>query len=137
MPHDDHELRLTILRLARRIRLMQADESVTEGQRTALFQLHRHGPQTLGSLSALERVSPPSMNRTVGALVDAGLVTRVTDSDDARRVTIALSVDGDAFVAETRRRRDEWFTRRLHTLAADERQLLLDATPILARLADE
>ena len=100
------ELRFAIQRLARRIRAMQADQLVTEGQRGVLFTLFNNGPQTLGSLSEHERVTPPSMNRTVNALVAGGLVTRVAAQDDGRKVALDLSDAGRAFIHETRRRRD-------------------------------
>ncbi len=135
----DHspELRLVIQRLSRRIRAMQADDQVTEGQRSVLFQLANHGPQTLGSLSEREKVTPPSMNRTTTALVAAGLVTRATAEDDARKITLDLSDAGRAFVGETRRRRDAWFTKRLAALTPEQRQVLEQAMPILQELADQ
>lgn len=137
MPKDDaQELRFAIQRLARRIRAMQATD-VTESQRTVLFTLHHEGPQTLGSLSAHERVTPPSMNRTVGALVTAGLVTRITAADDARKVTVDLSDAGRAFISETTRQRDAWFTTQLAALPADQRKLLQQVTPILKDLANQ
>ncbi|MHB1171838.1 MAG: MarR family winged helix-turn-helix transcriptional regulator [Lacisediminihabitans sp.] len=138
MPNgDSQELRLAIQRLARRIRAMQADDDVTEGQRSVLFVLSHHGPQTLGSLSEHERVTPPSMNRTINALVTSGLVTRVTAEDDARKVTLDLSKSGRAFIKETRRRRDAWFTKRLAILTPEQRHLLEEASPILQELADQ
>lgn len=137
MPQDDaQELRFAIQRLSRRIRAMQASD-ITESQRTVLFTLHHEGPQTLGSLSAHEGVTPPSMNRTVGALVAAGLVTRITAEDDARKVKVDLSAEGRAFIRETKRRRDAWFTKQLATLSPDERKLLQQVTPILKELANQ
>ena len=133
---DDQDIRLAIQRLARRIRSMQADDDVTEGQRAVLFALSKNGPQTLGSLSEHERVTPPSMNRTINALVDLGLVTRKTAPDDARKVSLDLSSTGHAFVSETQRRRDAWFTTRLDALPAEQRRLLREVTPILRDLAD-
>jgi DNA-binding MarR family transcriptional regulator len=133
---DAQDLRFAIQRLARRIRAMQASD-VTESQRTVLFTLHHEGPQTLGSLSTHERVTPPSMNRTVNALVAAGLVTRTTAEDDARKVTVDLSDAGRAFIQETTRRRDAWFTTQLAALPADQRKLLEQATPILKDLANQ
>jgi DNA-binding MarR family transcriptional regulator len=130
------ELRLVVQRLARRIRAMQADSDVTEGQRSVLFVLNNNGAQTLGSLSEHERVTPPSMNRTINALVASGLVTREADERDARKVTLDLSPSGRAFVKETRRRRDAWFTKRLAALTPEQRQILEQATPILQELAD-
>src|SRR6201996_9278267 len=116
MTHDDQELRLSVQRLARRIRSMQGDEDVTEGQRSVMFTLANDGAQTLGSLSEHERVTPPSMNRTINALVQAGLVTRVSAEDDGRKVRIDLSDAGRKFTEETRRQRDAWFTQQLAKL---------------------
>ncbi len=137
MPADDQDLRLAIQRLARRIRAMQADDEVTEGQRAVIFALANIGQQTLGSLSEHERVTPPSMNRTINALVALGLVTRVTADDDARKVTLDLSDSGRAFITETRRRRDAWFTKRLAALPPEQRRLLAEVAPILRELADQ
>ena len=134
--HDDQDIRLAIQRLARRIRSMQADDDVTEGQRAVLFALSKNGPQTLGSLSEHERVTPPSMNRTINALVDLGLVTRKTAADDARKVSLDLAPAGCDFTRETQRRRDAWFTTRLDALPAEQRRLLREVTPILRDLAD-
>ena len=92
------------MRLARQVRSQKAEGDVTDGQRSVLFALEENGEQSLGSLSERERVTPPSMNRTVGKLVELGFVTRVTASDDARRVTISITDAGLTFVHETRRR---------------------------------
>jgi DNA-binding MarR family transcriptional regulator len=137
MPHDDQELRLAIQRVARRIRSMQADEDVTEGQRSVLFALSNRGPQTLGSLSEHERVTPPSMNRTINALVAAGLVTRTIADDDARKVKLDLSDAGHDFIKETKRRRDAWFTKRLAALTPEQRRVLDEVIPILREIADQ
>ncbi|MFM9919549.1 MarR family winged helix-turn-helix transcriptional regulator [Lacisediminihabitans sp. H27-G8] len=135
-PSDDQDLRLAIQRLARRIRSMQADDEVTEGQRAVLFALAKSGTQSLGSLSEHERVTPPSMNRTINAMVELGLVTRETAPDDARKVCLDLSPAGEAFVSETRRRRDAWFTTRLDALPSEQRRMLRQVAPILRDLAD-
>ncbi len=116
---------------------MQGDKEVTEGQRSVLFALFTTGQQTLGSLSEHERVTPPSMNRTINALVSAGLVTRETATDDARKVCLDLSPAGRAFIVETRERRDAWFTQALAELSKQERAVVDAAGPILRRLADQ
>jgi len=131
-----HELRLTIMRLARHMRRQKAEGDITDGQRSVLFALEENGEQSLGSLSERERVTPPSMNRTVGALVELGYVTRESSTDDGRRVTIAITAPGTQFVRETRRRRDEWFSSRLATLTSDERSIVEQAAPILKSLSE-
>ena len=134
--NDDQEIRLTIQRLARRIRSMQSDETVTEGQRSVLFALANNGAQTLGSLSEHERVTPPSMNRTINALVKAGLVTRVSAQDDGRKVSIDLSATGHTFIQETRRKRDAWFTQQLAALTPAQRLIIDQSATILRKIAD-
>jgi DNA-binding MarR family transcriptional regulator len=76
------------------------------------------------------------MNRTVNALVEAGLATRETASDDGRKVTIDLSDAGRAFITETRRRRDAWFTKRLAGLSPADREIMYSAGRIMRELAE-
>ena len=132
-----HQLRLTVLRLARRVRAERADDAMSDGRLSVLSLLSNEGAQTLGSLAEHERVTPPSMNRTINALVEAGLVTRVADASDGRKVVIDLSDAGRTLVRETRRKRDAWFSARLARLSPEERATLDAAAPILRRLADQ
>jgi DNA-binding MarR family transcriptional regulator len=132
----EDDLRIAIMRLGRRMRLERADGTVTDGQLSVLFALRKEGPQSLGSLSEHEGVTPPSMNRTVNALVEAGYVTRETATDDARKVDIAITDAGVAIVTETKRRRVAWFSQRIARLSARERAALETAADILRELAD-
>lgn len=132
----EEDLRLAIMRLARRMRQERAGGAVTDAQLSVLFVLWKHGAQTLGSLSEHENVTPPSMNRTVNVLVDAGLATRTTAADDARKVDIAISEAGLAIVKETKRRRIAWLSERIARLSERERRALETAAGILRELAD-
>jgi len=132
----DDELRIAIMRFARRMRLERADEDVTDGQLSVLFVLTKHGAQTLGALSEHERVTPPSMNRTVNALENNGLIVRESSPDDGRKVLITLTDRARALVVETQRRRVALFSRQLASLSAAERGALDAAAPILRTLAD-
>jgi len=118
------------------MRLERAGADVTDGQLSVLFVLWKEGPQTLGSLSEHERVTPPSMNRTVNALVEAGLVTRTDAPDDGRKVLITATDAGIEIASETKRRRVAWFATRLAALDAADRAALDAAAPILRTLAD-
>ena len=133
---SDDDLRLAILRLARRTRAERAGEDVTDGQLSVLFVLWKEGPQTLGSLAEHERVTPPSMNRTVNALAESSLVTRDASPDDGRKVLIDVTESGHTIISETRRRRDVWFSRRLADLSPEQRQILELCAPVLRELAD-
>ena len=132
----DSELRVTIQRLARRIRSERADDNVTDGQFSVLCVLAKEGPLGLGDLSNSERVTPPSMNRTVNALVESGYASRSGSPDDGRKVLIDVTEDGHTVIRETRRRRDAWFSRRLADLTPEQRHVLELSAPVLRELAD-
>ncbi|MBC7725751.1 MAG: MarR family transcriptional regulator [Burkholderiaceae bacterium] len=129
------EIRVAVNRLSRRLRAEKADTDLTDGQTTVLGVLSVRGPLTLSELAEIERVTPPSMNRTVGALVDAGYIERETSPDDRRKVFLHLSPTGTELVRETRRRRDEWLYQRLADLSPAERRTLADAATILRALS--
>jgi DNA-binding MarR family transcriptional regulator len=135
-PHLDDDLRIAVMRLARRMRLERGGSDVTDGQLSALFVLAKYGAQSLGSLSEFERVTPPSMSRTVGALEGDGLVTRTASADDRRKVLIEITPAGLAIVQETKRRRAAWFSTVLAALTDEQRDALDAAAPILRELAD-
>jgi DNA-binding MarR family transcriptional regulator len=134
--HLDDELRVAVLRLSRRTRLERADADVSDTQLSVLFHLWKQGPQTLGSLADLDRVTPPSMNRTVGSLAELGLVTRTASPDDGRKVVIDITPAGAEVASETKRRRAAWFNTALTRLTDEQRAALDVAAPILAELAD-
>ena len=128
-------LRLSVMRLGRRMRAERADSSLTLSQTSALATLERNGPLTPRELAARERVQPPSMTRIAAALEAAGLVTRTDHPTDGRQVLLAASPAGVALLREDRRRRDVWLAQRLHELEPDEVAVLARAAQILDRLA--
>jgi len=132
---DSDELRLLVQRLARRIRNNRADGSMSDTKMGVLFRLEVSAA-TPGQLAERERVSPPSMNRTLNALEQASLVTRSPDPDDARKVIVTLTPEGAALIAETRRLRTEWFGERLAELSQDERDALQAVIPVLRHLSE-
>lgn len=131
-----HDFRLANGRLARRLRQQQADNEVTPGQFSALCTLVSRGPLTLGELSEQERVTPPSMNRTVNALVEAGLALRENSAEDGRKVRLSPSDAGGDLVIKTRERRDAWIAQRVVKLTPHEQQVLAEATIIMKGIAE-
>jgi DNA-binding MarR family transcriptional regulator len=129
------ELRVSLMRLARRLRAERLDEGLTPTQLAVLGTLDRHGPTTLGELASHEKVQPPSMTRTTATLEERGLLTRVTEAVDRRQVRIAISAAGLALLREDRKRRDAWLAGRFEQLTSDERALLHQVAPLLDRLA--
>jgi DNA-binding MarR family transcriptional regulator len=133
---DDEELRILIQKVARRIRSNRSSEDLSDTQLGVLFRLEEadHSP---GALAARERVSPPSMNRTLNGLETAGYIARHPAEDDARSVRVTLTPAGRTQIAETRAARSAWFRDRMDDLSHEERGALEAVIPILRQLADE
>jgi DNA-binding MarR family transcriptional regulator len=130
------ELRVSLLRVARRLRAEKSDSELSDGQFSVLAVLDRHGPLTPHALAEHERVQPPSMTRILAGLVGRGLVDREPDPGDRRQVIVRSTELGALAVKETRRRRDAWLARRLADLDQSERAVLAKASEILRRIAD-
>jgi DNA-binding MarR family transcriptional regulator len=135
--HDlSSALRVAVARLSRRLRAEKADDELSDSQTSTLAYLVREGSGTIGRLSEHERVKPPSMNRTVNHLEQAGYVRRTADDADGRRVVVVPTEAGVQLVTETRRRRDAWLHQRLRTLTPEQRTVLAEAATIMRELAD-
>ena len=131
------QVRLATIRLARRIRAQKSDDRVTDSQMTVLMHLAKHGSMTLSELAEAERISAPSMNRTVDCLETAGHVVRTPDDVDRRKTNIALTAGGGGIVTETVSVRNAWLTEHLRHLSAEERATLVAAAEIMGRLATQ
>ena len=129
------ELRIGVMRLARRLRSQRADHGLTLGQVSVLAALDRHGPLSPGEVAAHEGISPPSATRTIASLADLGLVTRTPHASDGRQLVIALTEGARDLLHEDRRRRDAWLADALEALSPHERAVLREAAPILDRLS--
>ena len=128
------DLRVALMRTTRRLRAEKSSEAITDAQYSVLAKLDCDGPQTPRALADFEHVQPPSMTRTVNALVEAGLVTRAGHPVDGRQVLVEITPAGSAEVKETRRRRTAWLAGRLAQLTPDERDTLARAADILLRV---
>jgi len=129
-----HELRDTIARLVRRLRL---EPGPPAPQLTVLARLDREGPASVSDLAAAERMRPQSMAQTVADLERAGLVSRRPDPADKRRLFVELTAPGTELLHVTRARREGWLTDALEReLTAAERAALGDVLALLRRVAD-
>ncbi|MGH3498518.1 MAG: MarR family winged helix-turn-helix transcriptional regulator [Nocardioidaceae bacterium] len=129
-------LAMSVSRLSRRLR-QERGSTLTATQLSVLGTLRRHGSLTAGAIAAIEKVQPPSMTRTLGCLVDLGLVGREPDPTDGRQIVIHLSEEGEHTLAAERKRRDRWLATRLRELDHADRDVLRSAAVVLDRLAQE
>jgi DNA-binding MarR family transcriptional regulator len=132
-------LRLTVARLARRVRQegMSASGDVSVSRLAALTTMEALGPITLGELAAIEQVQPPSMTRIVARLEQAGLAEREIDAKDRRIVRVRATDAGRRLLAESRTRRDAFLAKRVARLSDDERELLARAISVLDKLLED
>ncbi len=115
-------LRVRLRRFERWSRAAAAEVGLTHAQHQLLLAVRGHdgvlGP-TLGEVAAYLLVSQPAASELVERTVELGLVRRERDVDDARRVRLRLTTEGDAVV------------RRLTAVHLDELRAL---APALGRL---
>ena len=135
LAHLANDLRLACMRISRRIRF-ESTPVVAPHQFSVMARLEDTA-LTPRELAGIERVSPPSMTRTIAGLVERGLVARQDDPLDGRQVFISLTPQGLSLLKETRRKRDAWMATRLKGNSADEREVLARASVILTRVASE
>lgn len=135
LAHLASDLRLACIRISRRVRF-ESTQLVAPHQFSVMARLENNA-LTPRELAGIECVSPPSMTRTVAALVDRGLVARQDDPLDGRQVFLSLTPQGHSTLKQTRRKRDAWMATRLKSVSADEREVLIRASVILTRLASE
>ena len=126
------ELRIVLGQLVRRLR---SEYSFPIAQASVLSRLDRDGTQTTSALAAAERVRPQSMAQTLLELEGDRLISRHPDQSDRRQILIELTERGRDRLREDRRRREGWLAEAIATLSADEQRTLIDALPLLRRLA--
>jgi DNA-binding MarR family transcriptional regulator len=129
------QLRVTVMRLARRLRAERAGHSLSLTQISALATLEREGPLGPGELAAHEQVQPPSMTRVLAGLHERGLIERTPHASDGRQHVVTLTKDARELLKEDRRRREAWLAQKLVVLTPDEREVLRRAVTIIDRVA--
>ena len=99
----DESLPMALMRareaVMRRFRPLLAEHDLTEQQWRVLRALaDADAPVTAGDLAERTFLLGPSLSRILANLTDRRLVTRTTDTDDARRAVLAVSPAGRRLV---------------------------------------
>jgi DNA-binding MarR family transcriptional regulator len=130
-------LRLSIGLLLRRLRQVPTGDELTLSESAALARLDRGGPATAAELARAEQISPQSMGATLGTLETRGLIERVRDPEDGRRLILSVSRPGLALLRDRRNRRTAQLQQALSTgFSPAELEQLAAAAPLLERLAN-
>jgi DNA-binding MarR family transcriptional regulator len=115
-----NQLRPVLLRLSRELRQETEQLGVTSRQVTLLWLIRGNPGMSLRELAAEERISAPALSGHVDRLEKAGLLARVRDESDRRRVGLALTDEGERLLRRVRARRTTWLADRLRGLDDDE-----------------
>lgn len=122
----DHELQSVSKRMVSRMGL-------TAPQRLAVRFIGRHPGVTLGALADLLHLHPGTVTGIVVRLEGAGLVTRVRNTQDTRRVHVTLTVKG----RQVDRRRKGTVEAAVRRVAGGLSEKQLDqAADVMRRLAE-
>ena len=135
MPTDSQRLALAVARLNRRLRQERHSE-LTPSQLSVLGTLVTLGPTSPSAVATRERVSAPSVTRTINCLAEEGYVVREPHPDDGRQVVVTVSDRGREVLGEERQRRDAWLDQRLKHLGPRERGLLREAAALMEGIAE-
>jgi DNA-binding MarR family transcriptional regulator len=128
------ELRVAVMRLARRLRTERPDTGLSLTQIATLGTIDRHGSLTPREIAEHERVQPPSMTRVLAGLEQLGLIVRTPHDRDGRQHHVSLTRAAQDLLREDKRRREAWLAQRLAELTIEERELLAAAAPIIDRI---
>lgn len=128
-------LRLAVTRLARRLR-QQSAEGLSPSQTSALSSIERHGGLTPSELARIEHIRRPTATRVLGALAEAGLITREPDATDRRSARVKVTREGAAVLKRGRSRKNVYLARRLRALDADDLDTLARAAELIEALTE-
>jgi DNA-binding MarR family transcriptional regulator len=132
-----HEVRQSVMRLARRLRQQRPDNGLSQTKLVVLGRLDRAGPTTATALAESERIQPQSITRAIAELVAQDLVARRPHPTDRRQVLLEITPAGLEVITTDRRGRDEWLaTAMATTLTPAEQEFLRVASTLLDRLAE-
>lgn len=136
IPSDDvRRLRMALGRVGRVVR-QHPEEELSYALVSLLFTIERTQPATATELAECERVTAPSVSRSLNRLEALGLIERTPDETDGRVTRICLTDAGRSERENILRSREEWLIDRLSSLSADDLRKLLKALPALERLCD-
>jgi DNA-binding MarR family transcriptional regulator len=102
-----------------------------------LSAIDEHNSARLCDLAALDYCSQPVMTTQVRRLEDARLVSRTTDSADARSVRIHITAAGRSVLAQVRADRGATIDQHLARLDDADRRTLAEAVRIMRSLLND
>jgi DNA-binding MarR family transcriptional regulator len=123
------------IHLLRRLRREDDASGLSAPRLSALSVLVFGGPQTIGALAAAEQVRVPTMSRLIAQLEADNLLKRIPDPKDARVVRVEATPTAHTLLHAGRRRRVAALSADVARMTSEDRRTILEAIPLLERLA--
>ena len=126
-----HDMRL----LARKMELMTKSEAsccgITLTQCHLLTEIGWAGAASLNALSERLGVDKSTMSRNIEVLVTGGLVSRTTDPDNRRAVTIMLTAAGRKLFEQVEASMTQFYQTLFQALPASKRSQVIESLALL------
>ncbi|WP_165611226.1 MarR family winged helix-turn-helix transcriptional regulator [Sphingomonas jatrophae] len=126
-----------VFRIYRSLRQQPALKDMAPQDPVLLKQVARRPGIGLSDLARLERLRAPTITSHINRLTAAGLVRRVHDSHDRRRVGLHITAKGQRAIRHATEVRHAFIAERVAALSEAEVEALRIAAPILMRLGDD
>jgi DNA-binding MarR family transcriptional regulator len=133
---DVVRFRVSIGRLSRHLRTIDAAHGLTPTQSSLLAAVVRLGPTRLSDLSRSEGVNATLLSRAIADLERRGLAVRSTDPVDRRAASLAVTPAGARLVRRLRDARSDVLREQVERLTHREQRRLAAALPVLDLLVD-
>jgi DNA-binding MarR family transcriptional regulator len=114
--------------------LRQRADDLPYPQVSLLLNIANTEPVTPSELAASERVSLPSVSRSLYALIRSGYVVREQSAEDRRASVVRLTNIGREESVRILHTRDAWLSAHLERLTDEEVRELVRLIPILEKL---
>jgi DNA-binding MarR family transcriptional regulator len=138
MALDDDILRLLVgAHALTRMAALETRTDAPAAQWRTLALLRDHGPQRVGDLARLSRVTQPGMTRLVAQMSDAGLLERSEDPRDSRVTMVSPTSRGTHALNEWLTLLSDSLAPRFAHLDDEDRAALARTADILTRVAGE
>ena len=104
---------------------------ITFAQCLVLLEIDESDRPTMSELASSLRLDNSTLSRSIDGLVGKGMVERVADESDRRRVRIALTAEGDRLCRSIHHDNDACVQRLFDRIPPAERQSVVDNFEIL------
>jgi DNA-binding MarR family transcriptional regulator len=120
--------------IIRRVAVEQFKMTVEQFQ---VLRRIRRGSDSVSALADVSQTSRSSVSKAVDALVNKGLVSRLSDTHDRRYVHLALTEEGARLMYGVYAETEKWLMEKFQSLTAEELDLMLQAMEIFQKVFGE